>query len=270
LQTKTKQVSVVNLIKQLQGYEEYAFSWEELRSFSTAPDSTLKKELARLCKKKELINLRKGFYLILPPRYASLEKLPIQLYVHKLFKYIDKPYYVGLFSAASIHGASHQQIQKEYIITTSPALRGISKNNIQIEFFNSKKWNKSSIQNHKSDAGMYNVSSPALTAIDLIQNHHKLGGINRVLANIEELEEEITLDGLKTLLEWFPNISAIQRLGFILEELQVNEELTTTLFKHLQQRKHYPILLSNKKGQKAGSAGNRWKIDINIELDNDL
>lgn len=263
-------MSAIDLIKQLQSYEEYAFSWEELRSFSSAPDSTLKKEVARLCKKKELIHLRKGFYLILPPRYSALEKLPIQLYVHKLFKYIDKPYYVGLFSAASIHGASHQQIQKEYIITTPPALRAISKSNIQIEFFNSKQWGKSNIRHHKSDAGLYNVSSPALTAIDLIQHHHKLGGINRVLANIEELAEEIKLDDIKTMLEWFPNTSAVQRLGFIFEELQVNNKFTNALFKHLKQRNYYPILLSNKKGQKAGSAGNRWKIDKNIELDNDL
>jgi predicted transcriptional regulator of viral defense system len=270
LQTKTKEVSVVDLIKQLQSYEEYAFSWEELLEFGSSPPSTLKKELARLCKKNELLNLRKGFYLILPPRYSSLGKLPIQLYIQKLFKYIDKPYYLSLFSAAAIHGAAHQKTQKEYIVTVPPALRDISKNNFQLEFVTAKNWDDKSINQHKSDAGMYNVSSPALTAIDLVHYHQKTGGINRILANIEELAEEIILEDLNNLLTWYPSVSAIQRLGYILEELQVDEQLVNCVFNHLQNKKHYPILLTIKKGQKPGSTGNRWKVDVNIELDSDL
>lgn len=263
-------MSVVDLIKQLQSYEEYAFSWEELQEFSTSPTTTLKKELARLCKKNELINLRKGFYIILPPRYASLGKIPVQFYIQKLFKYLNKPYYLGLYSAATIHGAGHQKTQKEYIITTPPALRDINKDNFQLEFVTAKSWEDKSINQHKSDAGVYNVSSPALTAIDLVHYHHKIGGLNRILANIEELAEEIRLEDLTNLLTWYPNVSAIQRLGYILEELQINEQLVNAVYEELSTRKYYPILLTNKKDQKAGSTGNRWKIDVNMELDSDL
>jgi len=37
----------------------------------------------------EVANLRKGFYLIITPRYSSAQKLPIQLYSEKLFNYLS-------------------------------------------------------------------------------------------------------------------------------------------------------------------------------------
>ena len=79
--------AVTHYIKQIQSYEEYAFSWEELLKNCDTPESTLRKELGRLAAKKEILNLRKGFYLIIPPRYQNLGKLPIQLYVNKPFHF---------------------------------------------------------------------------------------------------------------------------------------------------------------------------------------
>ena len=127
--------AVSEFIRELQSYEEYAFSLQELKRTTKAPESSLRKELSRLANDQQILNLRKGFYLILPPRYQSYAKLPVGLYVDKLFNFLNKPYYVGFYSAAAQHGASHQQIQQDYIITTPPALRDISKGNMQLRFF---------------------------------------------------------------------------------------------------------------------------------------
>ncbi len=263
-------MSVSNYISQLQSYEEYAFSWEELLQNSDAPLATLEKEVLRLIERNEIVNLRRGFYLIIPPRYKNLGKLPVQLYVDKLFKFLDKPYYVGLYSAASFHGASHQQVQSDYVITTPPALRAIDKGNIRLQFFNTSSWSDQNILQKKSDAGLFNVSSPALTTADLVNYHSKIGGINRMLANIEELSEEIQLEDLKALLSWYSNKSTLQRLGFLLEEVGMEEKYTDLIFDRLKQDKFYPVLLSPKKGEKAGSTGNKWKVDVNIKLESDL
>lgn len=75
----------------------------------------------------EIVNLRQGFYLILPPRYQNVGKLPVQLFIDTLFKSLEKEYYVAFYSASAIHGSSHQRIQQDYIITTPPALRNIQK-----------------------------------------------------------------------------------------------------------------------------------------------
>ncbi len=262
--------AVSDFIKQLQSYEEYAFSWEELLQNSNKPASTLRKELARLSENKEILNLRKGFYLILSPRYQSFGKLPIQLYVDKLFKYMDRPYYVGLYSAAAYFGAAHQQIQKDYIISKPPALRSINKNSLSIRFFKTTHWPKQNIVKKKSDAGYFQISSPALTAVDLINYMPQIGGLNRMITVLEELLEEIERDDLHTLFSWYPYKSVLQRFGFLLDEFQVDDTLTELLYNHLKKEGFYSILLSPKKGFKAGKTGNRWKVDANLKIESDL
>jgi len=64
--------AVSDYIRQLQGYEEHAFSLEELRISTQISDSTLRKELNRLSAKGEVLNLRKGFFLIVSPRYQNV------------------------------------------------------------------------------------------------------------------------------------------------------------------------------------------------------
>lgn len=263
-------MTVSEYIKQLQAYEEYAFSWDELFEKCNAPEPTLRKELVRLAKTHEIINLRKGFYLIIPPRYQNLGKLPVQLYLGKLFKHLNKKYYVGLYSAATIHGASHQKVQQDYVVTVSPALRNIEKGKVKLRFFKTRSWPSKNIIEKKSDAGLYNVSSPALTAADLVYHQAKIGGINRMLANLEELAQEITVEDIDNLLSWYTNKSTLQRLGYLMEELGAIESIPNQIYNKLKKEKFYPILLSPKKEQKAGSSGNRWKVDVNIKLESDI
>lgn len=263
-------MNVTEYIKQLQSFEEYSFSWDEIQKNCDSPEPTLRKELIRLSEKNEIINLRQGFYLIIPPRYQNVGKLPIQLYVHKLFKHLGKDYYVGLFSAASVYGASHQKIQQDYILTVPPALRDIEKGKNKVRFFKTENWPDKNIIEKKSDAGMYKISSPALTAVDLVHYHPKIGGLNRMLANLEEISQEIGIEDLDQLLSWYPHKSTLQRFGYLMDQLDVRESIPYEVFKRLQKDSFFPVLLTPKKGVKAGKTGNRWKVDVNIQLENDL
>lgn len=253
-------------------YEQYAFSWPDLKEEIPKTDTALSNELLRLSKKNQILNLRKGFYLILPPRYRNYGKLPVELYADKLFRFLTKPYYIAFYSAAAHHGAGHQQIQKDYLITQIPNIRDIQKGVIHLDVAAISKWPEKNVQKAKSDAGYYNVSSPALTAADLIHFQSRVGGINRILAILEELSEAITQKDIDDLLSWYPHKSTIQRLGFLLDELYVDskEKLLPSIRQYLKKQTIYPVLLSLEKDQKPGRANNPWKIDVNIELDSDL
>lgn len=259
-----------NYIKQLQSYEEYGFSWYELLNNCNKTEISLKRELSRLVEKNEILNLRKEFYLIIPPRYSKQGQLPIQLYINKLFKNLNREYYLGFYSAAKFHGASHQQIQRDYIMMSTPTLSNIKKNAINIRFLTTSKWPKKNILQKKSDAGIFKISSPSLTAVDLIHHQTKLGGLNRMLTILEELTEEINQNDIKELLTWYPHKSTLQRFGFLLEKLQANENLNKQIKEHLQQSKFFPVLLSPKSRQKPGAIDNFWKVDVNIKLESDL
>jgi len=267
---KNTKVAVAEYINILLSKEEYSFSWEEIIENTSKSETAIKRELSRLVSKGKVVNLRKGFYLIITPRYEKMGVLPIELYVNKLFEYLNRMYYLSLYSAAKFHGASHQQIQEEYIISSLPSLHDIRNNNISINFFNISNWPEKNILQKKSDAGLFNISSVALTMADLIHHHGKLGGLNRMLSVLEELLENIEMNDLKSLLEWYPHKSTIQRFGFLLNELGGDGEMQMLIFDYLKANSFYPVMLSPKNNQRPGKAPNKWKIDVNIKLESDL
>jgi len=263
-------MTVAEYVKQLLSFEEYSFSLNELQRELSRSETSIRSELSRLVNKKEVVNLRKGYYLIIPPRYAASGKLPLQLYAEKLFRYLNQNYYLGFYTAAKIYGASHQQVQRDYIMTAIPKLNDISKGALDIRFFTTSYWPDNNIFTKKADAGIYRISSPGLTALDLIHHQTKLGGLNRMLAIIEELVEEIDGPDIVNLLRWYPNRSSLQRFGFLLEEIGNKEEHQEKIFDHLKSNKYFPVLLSPNSQQKPGSVNNRWKVDVNIKLESDL
>jgi hypothetical protein len=53
--------------------------------------------------------------------------LPPYLFIDDLMKSLDKPYYVGLLSAAALYGTAHQQPMGYTVISQSPAPRSIDR-----------------------------------------------------------------------------------------------------------------------------------------------
>lgn len=251
--------------------ENYAFTFDEIaEAYKDKAETSVNNDLKYATQKGDIIPLRHHFYLIIPPRYSRQGKLPLELYVDKLFSFLKRKYYVGLYSAARFHGAAHQQIQKDYVIHSGSAFLDIKKNAIQIDFISTNKWNKDNIVSRKSDSGLFNISSPALTAADLLYHQSKIGGLNRVFTVIEELIEVINQEDIARLLDWYPHKSVLQRLGFILEEVEGETDKTACLYEHLNNLKFYPTLLSPKSKEKPGAVSNRWKVDVNIKLESDL
>src|SRR5437867_75347 len=102
-------------IKELQSEGKYSFTFDGLNErFEIGPEA-LKKSLQRLLRKGKVARLRKEFYLIIPPEYSSKGILPTLFYVNDLMKFLKRDYYVGLLSAAMLHGAAHQQPQDFFI-----------------------------------------------------------------------------------------------------------------------------------------------------------
>ncbi|WNJ20400.1 type IV toxin-antitoxin system AbiEi family antitoxin [Pontibacter sp. G13] len=257
-------------IQALLAQEEYSFSLEEIREQINNSDIAIKRQLDRLVEKKKVFNLRKGFYLILPPLYAKMGKLPLSLYADKMFSSLDKIYYVGLFSAARLHGAGHQQVQQDYIITPTPKLRDIQKGPYQIRFFTAQYWPTSHIIRTTSESRAYCISSPALTFADLIHHQSKIGGLSRSIATLEELSEAITDTDLESLVLWYPYRSTLQRMGLILDTIIGVPSLAEIVYKELIKGPFFPTTLSPLAERKPRYVQNRWKININIQLENDL
>ena len=255
-----------NYLKEIRSRGRYAFTLDELKNVFQMQYPAIKQRLHRLKLKNEIAIIRQGFYVIIPAEYSKQGMLPLYLFIDDLMKSLNKSYYVGLLSAAALHGAGHQQPMGYTVITESPAPRNIDKLNIM--FFPKQNFLQEGIVQQKTVAGYINISSPERTALDFFDYTHKFG-INRITTILQELSETMKPTNLTKTAKQFPNTAAIQRLGYILENEVGAEKLSDALYKVLNERQFFVIPLSPRK-EKTGETDSKWKIIKNMEIESDL
>lgn len=242
----------------------YTFTTEDAQNALNISDNNLNQTLYRNIKKRRIAVVRNGFYVILPPEYSTQEMLPVYLFIDDLMKWLNKPYYLALYSAAALHGASHQQPMESFVITQMPPLRTIRNNNLILNFSVKENWDSQDIIQKKTDAGYINISSPELTALDLMV-YLKESGINRCLTVISDLAESMNPEKLKQTALRYHKTIALQRLGYLLEAELEQQELSEAIHAALVTRKHFYAPLSPHHG-KTGDFISKWKIIKNVEL----
>lgn len=242
---------------------------KELPDFS---DIAVKRALNRLSRKGKIISLYKGYYLIITPQYTNKGIPPPQLYLDAFMKYLQRPYYVSLLNAAAFHGASHQQPQEYFVMTGFPVLRPTQKKSLKINYISIKDLPEALIEKRKTEAGYLNISNAALTACDLVQFEKRIGGLNRAATVLNELAEVIRPSDLSIQVIQHAPVTALQRLGYLLETVCLNQELADTLYESMvrEKLKFFRIPLKTTKETKSYSSDNRWKVVVNTEIETDF
>lgn len=252
---------------------KFAFALHQFRaSFPEQSDTAHKFALKRLVDKKQIVSIHKGYYLIIPPQYRSKGILPPTLFLDAFMKELDRPYYFALLNAAAYHGASHQQPQEFFVVTGFPVLRPMQKKGLKINYISKKEIPASLLDTRKTEAGYLKISNPALTATDLIQYEKRVGGINRVATVLAELAESIQPDAFdNNLLQHVP-VTALQRLGYLLDKVFDNKSLADALYHALQKNESplFRIPLKASAPEKGFASDERWKVIVNTEIEIDL
>lgn len=260
-----------DFVDELRSNGKYSFTLKELRNrFQLTPEA-IRQSLNRLRKKKRIVQVRKEFYVIIPPEYNATGIIPPSFFIPDLMKFIDRDYYVGLLNAASYYGAGHQQPQENFIITVPPTIRPISNHSIKISFCKKKSWDNLFVLDQKTEAGYLKISSPELTALDLVFYQDRVGGFNRISTVLQELAEQMKPDALRDCSKSYNVTSVVQRLGFLLENVLEHSDLVKPMKKFLHDTKYYPHLLSTK-GPKIPDLqiDNDWNILANITVEPDI
>ena len=151
-----------DFIKKMRSVGRYAFNLSEIKESFELSEKALNQALYRLKVKNDIAQIRRGFYVIVTPEYSKTGMLPTVLFIDDLMSALNKKYYVGLFSAAALYGASHQQPMEFFVITENPAPRSVNNEKLKLNFLVKGKWWDDDIQKKKTDAGYINVSSPSL------------------------------------------------------------------------------------------------------------
>jgi predicted transcriptional regulator of viral defense system len=256
---------IENYLSDIQAKGRYAVTLTELKNRFDSSEKAIKQNIFRLKSKKQLAQVRKEFYVIVPPQYSNRGMIPSTLFIDDLMHYLNREYYIGLLSASAIHGAGHQQPMQFQVMIKKPPLRSIKNKKLNINFFVKSKWQKADLIEKKTETGYIKVSSPALTAFDLVHYNKKIGGLNRIIPILEDLVESINSTELNKTAR-SQKIPNMQRLGYLLEQIG-DEKLATVLFKRIARKplREIPISLAHK--NREGTLNKKWNVIINTELD---
>ena len=173
-----KNISTYNYVEEylnrIQAKGRYLITLSEVRNEFEVSEKAILQKIFRLKNKNQLAQVRKEFYVIIPPQYSNRGMVPPTLFINDMMDFLNRKYYVGLFSAAALHGAGHQQPMEFQLMTQKPALRNIKNQKLSISFFTKKEWEQNQIIEKKTEAGYLKVSSPELTDFDMVQYHKRI------------------------------------------------------------------------------------------------
>jgi predicted transcriptional regulator of viral defense system len=270
---KSSPYKLKDWIDDLQKRGRISFSKQEVvTNFPLLSAQALRNALNRLATKNNIVSVWKGFYVIVPLKYALRKMIPPELYIDDLMRFLHRPYYVGLLNAAAFYGAAHQQPQQFSVVSGLPTLRDTTKKNVRINFVATRKniphyW----LKTFKTENGNVQVASPELTAADLITYQKEVGGLDRVATVLSELAESLNFSKLnKEFFEYVPK-SSIQRLGYLLEQPLEQNSLAHTLYEKTQKfnRKFQLIPLKYKNKTENHKIDHKWKVIINKQIEID-
>lgn len=255
-------------LNSLQANGRYTFTRQEVVEALHLSANAFKLAIYRLIAKKRAVRLRHGFYSIIPLEYQNAGAPPASWFIDELMRFQRQPYYVGLLSAAALHGAAHQQPQEFQIISNKP-LRSIVIGRNRIRFFNKYNIDDVATEQKKTSTGYMRVSTPETTAFDLVRYIEAAGYLNNVATVLSELLEKLAPEALLRAAQVEAvELSCAQRLGFLLDYCG-GEEATSLLAHWLNDQYPRVVSLNPAKPFKGKQKNKKWHIHINEEIEVD-
>jgi predicted transcriptional regulator of viral defense system len=252
-------------VDRLQQSGRYTFTREEaLKTLKLSPVA-LKHAARRLSHQGRLLSPRRGFFVIVPLEYKSAGSPPPSWFIDQLMKFHRQPYYVGLLSAAALHGAAHQQPQAFQVIVgrqERPTMAGRAR----IRFILKKNVEHTAVVQMKTETGSMTVSTPESTAIDLVRYTHQVGGLNNVVTVLSELAEKIDAHRLAMAAKHDRNLPAAQRLGLLLEHAGQAEK-AEPLARWIETISPRTVTLRPDRAVAHARRAPRWKIIVNEQIE---
>ena len=244
------------------------FSMAEAENrFPHMTKKAIRSSIYRMIEAKRVYSVWRGFYAIVPDEHALMGFVPPIEYIDPLMEHLGHDYYVGLLSAAAIYGAGHQQPQTLTVITNSNDIR--SKPGNPIIYTAKTSIPKQYLIERHAGYGKVTLSSPELTALDLICYENRIGGLNRATEVIGELELDFTETGDDLLKQFKTPI--IQRLGFILDDVLGFDRIGSDLYTKAQAvGVHFRKTLLDPRTHQSDDISpknEKWKIAINCALE---
>ncbi|MCC4118587.1 type IV toxin-antitoxin system AbiEi family antitoxin [Aromatoleum toluclasticum] len=245
-----------------------AFTQDELVAQTGLSPIAARNQLLRLDGLVRRVMPRQPFYLIVSPEHRAIGAPPPAWWLDDYFRWLNRPYYVALQSAAAEYGSAAQAIQVTQVITDRPH-RDIEVGRLRLQFFVKGDIHSTPVQSPAQAQAPLNISTPEATALDLVAYANRLGGIERAAETLAPLLNAFTRTRLAEALKAGVATAHVQRFGFVLERLG-GVRFADVVAQHLDKLRTNLVLLEP--GQAAPSdrtptVSSRWNVLANISVE---
>ncbi len=260
-------MTIADWVEGRQAFGRYTFTRADAESGLEASSVAVQTALRRLKQKGRIASPRRGFYVIVPPEYRAAGCPPASWFVDELMEHLGRDYYVGILTAAALHGAGHQQPMAFQVIADRPT-RPMQVGRVQIEAHTSKAVAEMPVDRIDTETGTMSVATPETTAFDLVRFFSAAGHWNNVATVLSELAE--TMDGDR-LAEVAPHVRQpdAQRLGYLLAAVGEGD-LAEPLSRWLAGRRTTVVRLRTDRPRGSAEVDPRWRLVPNEDVDIDL
>ncbi len=262
-------------IDKLQARGKLSFTHEEAMKDLNASYYSIASAIYRLKKKGCVISPARGFYIIIPPKDRQIGSIPPEDILPLLAKHEGFHYYAGLLTAGAFYGAAHQRPTVFQIFVDKKLKKDLKFGRVRIEYFFKEALEQLPTKDFLVRTGYLKVSTPEVTAMDLLQKPHKSGGLSNVATVLAELIESIDAAKLILLAKRVGNNTWLQRFGYILEMLEpddyaAKERILPIVRSYLQLEPLTYIPLAPDMPTAGFSRSETWKIIENTIIESDI
>jgi len=210
------------------------FSLAELERSTGLSRIAARHQLLRLGERVRRVAPRQPFFVAVAEEHRPIGAPPATWWLDAYFRFLGRPYYLALASAAAAHGASPQAVQVVQVMTDRPR-RPLALGRIRVRFYVNRTAARTPVTELPGAHAPLRVATPEATAVELVRYARALGGLGRAVEILRPLAAHLKRPALRDALEAAGEHACAQRLGFVLERLG-HHRLAQTVARTLPRR----------------------------------
>lgn len=215
-----------------------------------------------LVKKKWILKLKKGLYIIVPLDIGVKGADSFIMHNFVIASKLVEPYYIGYWSALNYYGFSDQIPAATFIVTTK-AKKGLKILDTSYLFVQVSKSRFFGTTNIEIEGEKVQISDLNKTIADCLDHPEHSGGIDEVARSIYFSIHEIDVKKIVKYAQKMGNVTIVKRLGYILDVCGLIEKYKA-IFDKTELSKGYSLFdpISPKKGKH----NEKWLLLINRDI----
>jgi predicted transcriptional regulator of viral defense system len=212
-----------------------------------------------LTKKKWVIVLKRGVYLIVPLSAGTKSQYTEHEFV--IASHLVSPYYIAYWSALNFYGFT-EQTPFTVFVATPRRIKNREVLNIKFNFVTLSKRKFFGFEPTGVSTYKINISDREKTLADALDHPEYCGGIPEVAKSLWNAKEAVSIEKIAGYAERMGNCAIVKRLGYLVESLDmdVDLEVLSKLRGMISQGMSALDLTRPKKGM----YNTRWNLLLNI------